>query len=194
MKTIKLYGALGKKFGKTHKLDVKNPAEAIRAFSVILKGFKEYMIADIDSGYKIFVGSEDIYSLDIHNPTSDRDIIRIVPIISGSGSGKASMVAGFALIIIASIASGGAAGVAASTSTSLLSWSTVTQLGVILAVSGISSLMFEQNTQQNENSVNNPNYNFDGVVNTTRQGNAVPVGYGLLRIGSQVISAGLTTE
>ena len=41
---------------------------------------------------------------------------------------------------------------------------------------------------------NKPSYLFDGAVNTTRQGNAVPVGYGRLRVGSQVISAGLTAQ
>jgi len=31
LKTIRLYGALAKEFGKTHKFDVKSPAEAVRA-------------------------------------------------------------------------------------------------------------------------------------------------------------------
>lgn len=38
---------------------------------------------------------------------------------------------------------------------------------------------------------NKPSYNFNGAVNTTAQGNPVPLGYGRMIIGSAVISAGI---
>ena len=37
-------------------------------------------------------------------------------------------------------------------------------------------------------------YTFSGPVNTTAQGQPVPVGYGRLIVGGAVISAGITTE
>ena len=41
---------------------------------------------------------------------------------------------------------------------------------------------------------NGTSYNFNGTVNTTAQGNIVPLGYGRMTVGSAVISAGLYTE
>ena len=38
---------------------------------------------------------------------------------------------------------------------------------------------------------NKPSYAFDGPLNTTAQGNPVPLAYGKILAGSQVISAGL---
>jgi len=191
MKTILLYGILGKKFGKSHSLDVKNPAEAIRALCVLFKGFKQHIVNDKDSGYEIFIGSEDIYVSNMHNPTSNKEVIRIVPIISGSGN-EAKIVLGVILIAVAYAYGGAAGGVAAEAT--LLSWGTVAQVGVLLVVQGIAGIILESSIEENELADDNPNYAFDGVINTTRQGIPVAVGYGTLRIGSQVISAGLTTE
>ena len=41
---------------------------------------------------------------------------------------------------------------------------------------------------------NRPSYAFDGPVNTAAQGNPVPVCYGRLIVGSQVVSAGMMAE
>lgn len=196
MKTIMLYGILGKKFGKKHKFDVKNPAEAIRALSSVIKGFKSYMINDKTSGYEVFVGSEDIYVSEIHKPTSDSEVIRIVPMITGSGN-KTKIVIGLIIIAIATSYSGGAATegtTAALAEAGFFSAATAAQIGTILVIQGISGLIADSMITETELADDNPSYLFDGVINTTRQGNAVPVGYGRLRIGSQVISAGLTTE
>lgn len=194
MKTILLYGSLGKKFGKKFVLDVKDPAEAIRALMVICKGFKKYLVDDKDSGYKIFVGSEDLYISDLHNPTSDRDFIRIVPIVSGYGrdsGGTTRIIIGIIIIAIAAWATGGSSLSEPSQYAAL--WGVVAQIGWNLVISGVISIILESMIEENERPEDNPNYAFDGVVNTTRQGNAVPVGYGILRVGSQVISAGIET-
>jgi predicted phage tail protein len=41
MKKIQLLGELGKKFGKSFKMDVKNPAEAVRALCVNFPEFRK---------------------------------------------------------------------------------------------------------------------------------------------------------
>lgn len=191
MKTILLYGALGKKFGKKHVLDIKNPAEAIRALSVVIKGFKQYMINDKVSGYKIFVGTEDIYIPNMNVPTSDREAIRIVPLITGNESDNTlNIVLGIIIIAIASFYSGGAA----TGSTSAAVWGVIGNIGTALLIQGVAGMIADSTVEDNEKSEEDPNYVFDGAVNTTRQGNPVPVGYGILRIGSQVISAGFHIE
>ena len=52
--------------------------------------------------------------------------------------------------------------------------------------------MTDQTQDQSPNNL--PSYAFDGAVNTTRQGNPVPICYGSMIVGSQVISAGLFSE
>ena len=43
LRTIRLGGVLGKRFGRVHRLAVDSPAEALRALSVIKAGFREFM-------------------------------------------------------------------------------------------------------------------------------------------------------
>ena len=47
---------------------------------------------------------------------------------------------------------------------------------------------------EREEASRRPSYVFDGAVNTVEQGHCVPVLYGELRIGSQIISAGISVE
>ena len=190
MKTILLYGALGKKFGKKHRLDVKSAAEAIRALSVVVSGFKNHLIEDKETGYEIFISKEDCSLEDLHNPISSIEVVRIVPIVTGAGN-NAKIVVGAILVAVAYYYIGGAS----TTVSGLATATTVSQIGVMLIISGVSGIILEPNLEPPpEEADSKPNYLFDGPVNTTRQGNPVPIGYGILRIGSQVISAGLSTE
>ncbi len=50
LKTIKLYGILGQKFGREFKLDVANTREAIRALSVQIAGFEHFMMHAHEQG------------------------------------------------------------------------------------------------------------------------------------------------
>ena len=43
-----LYGKLGRDYGRVHRYDVSCPAQAIKALSVTIKGFKQSFI---DGGY-----------------------------------------------------------------------------------------------------------------------------------------------
>lgn len=174
MKEIRLYGHLGKRFGKSFKLDISSPQEAIKALSANIKGFKEYILKFSEPGFHIFIDKKDIDKTELANPISDLEIMKIVPVVYGSG--------GFFKIIIGTvlmIATGGSYG-----------------LGLILA--GVAEILFAPPKQKNSTGTqkveNTPSYIFDGPVNTTAQGNAVPVCYGLLMVGSQVISAGLSAK
>jgi len=67
-------------------------------------------------------------------------------------------------------------------------------MGVSLVIGGVSQLLFspQTQTQSAEREENKPSFIFNGAVNTTRQGNCVPICYGRMIVGSQVISAGLS--
>lgn len=72
-----------------------------------------------------------------------------------------------------------------------------TSIGASLLLGGISQALTSTPSTSNqtvEAVSNRPSYAFDGAVNTAAQGNPVPVCYGQLIVGSQVISAGLSVE
>ena len=171
LKTIKLYGHLGKKFGKSFRLAVESPSEAIRALANIIPGFKQYFVKH---EYHVFLDKRDIADDDLYLPTSN-DTIKFVPVTYGSG-GFFKVVLGVALMVF----TGGT-------------------FGLSMILSGISEMLFsapkpDKFGNKNEKPENQPSYTFNGIVNTTTQGNAVPLCYGKMRVGSQVISAGLTTR
>lgn len=192
MVTVLLYGFLGRRFGKVHRYDVRSPAEAVRALCATIKGFKQALV---DGGhYRVVVGGREAFNLPrIGDPVSERETIRIVPTVSGAGNGFGQVLIGAALI---------AASFYAPFATTAL-WGTATvgsvmgSIGVSLVLGGVSQMLFSPPQAQSggvERPENKPSYAFDGAVNTAAQGNPVPVCYGRLIIGSQVISAGLTVE
>jgi predicted phage tail protein len=205
MKTILLYGFLGRQFGRVHHYDVKTPAEAIRALTVTLTGFKKALV---DGGYyKVLIGGVDNVSSDrVLNPTSDRESIRIVPVLAGSGKAFVQILIGAALIYFSGglaaglQATGTAAGIAGATAGQAglmgITSAMIAQVGVSLIIGGVSQILFQPKAAQSvDKPANKASYAFDGAVNTTAQGNPVPVLYGgPLIVGSQVISAGLSTE
>lgn len=205
MKTICLYGSLGQRFGRVHRYDVKTPAEAVRAMCATLDGFR---VAIAQGAYRVLIGGK--AALDeskLQWPTSDRETIRFIPVVSGAGKGLGQIIVGAALIYFsgglagAFGATGAAAGVAGAGAGAAgflgVTAATFTNLGVSLLIGGVAQMLFapkQAQTGKNERPENTPSYSFDGAVNTAAQGNPVPVLYGEVEIGSQVISAGLAAE
>ena len=59
MRTIRLYGALGEQFGRVWRLDVKSPAEAVRALCSQLPGFRQYLQKNSAPGYRVMGDKQD---------------------------------------------------------------------------------------------------------------------------------------
>lgn len=200
MKLIKLYGKLGKKFGKVHLLDVSSPAEAIRALKANFPDFINYIQSN--GTYKVTLAGKESLSVDqLSLPFSAKESISIVPVVQGSGKGGAGqIILGAALIAItygaatafAPIVPGSMAATAVSIGYGM---------GVSLILGGISQILFPVK-QPEAQSYDTPTANgrkasfyFNGAVNTSAQGNPVPILYGgPLIIGSQEMSFGLSTE
>lgn len=194
MKTIQLHGWLGKTFGEFFTLDIMSPAEAVRALCAIVPGFKNSLAVD-ESGFKLFIEDDPIGEEHLHNPFSDREVFHLVPVIAGSKSGVGQLLLGVVLLAAAFVTMG----------TSLAGFEimagitvgqVLTTVGVSMVLGGIAQMMFQppKSTGPKETATNTPSYSFNGVVNTLQQGNCVPVAYGELTVGSQVVSAGLFTE
>ncbi len=189
-----MHGPLIKYFGKEFKYKALDVKKAINAMRCLLPGFEKYMIEAHKKGltFAIFVGGKNI-NKDELDMTKGTDDIHILPVIIGSKRGGLfQTILGVALITAATIASGGIA--AAFTAGGL--WGTTAMVGASMALGGVVQMLSPQQPglRMRESPDNKPSYAFGGPVNTTAQGNPVPVLYGTREIGGAIISAGIYTE
>lgn len=196
MKEVRLYGHLAKRFGRAHQYDVRSPAEAVRALCATLPGFRQHVIAHSRPGYRVLDGRS-ARSIDTLALPAD-DVIRIVPVTAGAGRGMGTVILGAALIAVG-VATGGAGltlAAAWEAGGMTLAGFFAFNVGMSLALGGVAQMLSPQPKTPGapEQPENRPSYVFDGPVNTTAQGNPVPVCYGRLIVGSQVISAGVAAE
>ena len=216
LKKVKLYGELGNRFGKEWDLDINSPSEAIRALDVNCPNFRSYMVNSEKNniGYKVIVGKSYIENKnELYNPSGKQEI-KIIPVIIGAKkSGLGMIVLGAVLIMAPYMAPTlfggtsvgvGAQSVAALTGGTAFGGSVMTgmgatlagmsvQLGMSLVLSGVANLL-APTPKTTERPKDTPSYGFDGPVNTTRQGTAIPVCYGQMIVGGAVISSGIEPE
>lgn len=193
---IMLSGVLGEKFGAVHRWAVKTPAECIRALCANFRDFEQFLIESEKNnvGYRVLIGEAPVEDLDdLHNPAGLAPI-HIVPVIVGAKSGMGQVFIGAALIGASFFLPGTALFTLGSFAPSLASMSF--GLGFSLALGGVSQMLAPHPKAQapSERPENKPSTVFDGAVNTTAQGQAVPIGYGEMIVGSAVISQGLSAD
>lgn len=186
MRTVKLYGELGKRFGRVHRFDVASPAEAIRALSANHPSFQKFMIESESHGlgFRVRNGAAEIEDADqVRDPASGD--IKIIPVVLGSSAGVRIIIG--AVLIAASFL---IPGVGPAVAGALLS------AGSALALGGVIQLLSPppKVNEPKERPENDPSYLFNGPVNTTAQGQPVPVAYGRVLVGGAIISAGISIE
>jgi predicted phage tail protein len=193
MATIILLGELGRQFGRRHKMVVSSAAEAVRALSANFPTFEREIVSSGERGvgYKVLVGRDELNLERLHEP-SGQQRITIAPVISGAGgNGLGQIILGAALIAVAwwNPMGWAAAG-------SFLSQATLYSVGTSMILGGVAQMIAPtpKSTDPSERPENKPSYAFNGAVNTTAQGQPVPVGYGRLIVGSAVISAGIDVD
>lgn len=181
-----LSGMLAKRFGKRFNLAVSSPREAVRALCSQLPGFEQAILAH-PQGFRVWADREPLDAAGIDRCTGASPI-RIVPIVAGSKDAAVGIILGAALIIAAPYA------VTALGMGSTLAGASVisgaTSIGTAMILGGITQMLFSP-PKPAISASNQSNLLFSGAVNTTAQGNVIPVCYGRMRIGSQVISAGI---
>lgn len=188
LRTIRLYGKLGTKFGRVHRLAVDSAGEACRALSVLLPGFENELMTSRDRGisYAVFIGKNNISKDEIHM-TSGLSDIRIAPILQGrKKAGTLQLIIGIALIIVAPWMPAGYA----------ITGGMMASMGMAMALGGAMQLLSPQQLglATKDRPDNGASYNFNGPINTVAQGNCVPLLYGEMLIGSATISAGIYAE
>jgi predicted phage tail protein len=194
MKTIILLGELGKRYGRKHLLDVKSPAEAVRALCANFRDFAGFVSSSQERnvGYRVINVRNDVGIDELHNPAGRT--ITIAPVIAGAGGGNplTNILVGAALIAAATFNPfaflGGTALLTG------LAGQVAFGVGVSLVIGGASQLLSPQPDAPNPYEDTPTSYIFNGAVNTTSQGQPVPIGYGRMLVGSAVISAGIIAE
>lgn len=189
MQTVLLSGSLARQFGRRHRFTTSGGFRDVTGYFKQFPGFEKCMMDSADKGlrYAIFNGKENIGEDDLGKPTG-RDVIRIVPVISGSKrAGVLQTVIGVVILALAwwNPLGWSAAGVMFAGTT-----------GASMALGGVMQMLSPQakglSSQDGPN--NRPSYSFNGAVNTSVQGNPVPLLYGRMIVGSAVISAGIYSE
>jgi predicted phage tail protein len=89
-RTIRLYGKLGARFGRVHRLAVRSTAEAFRALCALLPDFDRELMTSRDCGiyYACFLGKRNIGKAEVALAGGTEDI-RIAPVLMGAKSGGA---------------------------------------------------------------------------------------------------------
>ena len=193
VKRIKLSGSLGRRFGVFHELAVESYPEAIRALSVTLEGFKDYMQSDVGSrmSYAVFVDGKNVGQHDEKAWQCAKEI-RIIPIPTGSKSGGLFQVVLGAVIMATAFFTGGAslAAMGALASSAFM-------MGGAMVLGGVMQMISPQQggvMRESQGAENKPSYAFGGAVNTTAAGYPIPIPYGYRTVGGAVWSAGSYSE
>jgi predicted phage tail protein len=190
---IKLLGELGRRFGREHHFEVASASEAIRALSANYPGFERELVNSQERGvgYRVLAGDASLSLRELNHPTGEQ-AITIAPVITGAGGdGLGQVLLGAAIIAVAWWNPMGWAA-----SGAFLSQATLYSVGTSIALGGVAQMIAPtpMSSEPAERQDNKPSYVFNGAVNTTAQGQPVPVGYGRMIVGSAVISAGIDVD
>lgn len=181
LRTIRLYGKLGAKFGRVHRLAVSSTAEAVRALCILIPGFERYLY-EAPGMYSVFVGGDNLKpeAEHFHRPVGSDDI-RIAHIPQGAKNGGVfSLIAGVVLVVVGVFTAN----------------PYLIALGVGFGLGGAMMMLspVPKGADATDKAANRPSYIFNGAVNTEAQGNPVPLLYGELICGSAVLSGGVYNE
>ena len=197
---IRLYGALGKRFGQRHRLAVGSVREAAQALAVLLPGFAQWLV-EYRPGFQLFIGRPGGEARDealLDAPVSARERICVVPVVAGAKrAGIGQILLGAALLVAAPYAAGAlfAAG-GAGTGLAITVATYAPQIGAALLLGGVVALLAPQPGAPVA-AERRDSYSIGGGVAGGLQGGAVALCYGrvIRTIGAdEIVSAGLLTE
>jgi len=217
MKVVKVYGALRKRLGQCRfEFDVATPAQAIKALCVNFPGLDKWLIDSEQDGvgYRVAIGKEHITDdlSPLVMPWSEKEVFSITPVVAGAGRGAGSIIAGLGFVALAVVSGGtsiafsaggfsalGTAATATTAATAATFGATLAaaagNLGLYMVLGGIAQSISPQPQPSSlDESVQLESFTFSNVVNTSRQGMALPIAYGRLFVGSAVLSSGLDVD
>jgi len=180
VKSIYLHGKLGKQFGRKWTLNVDTIPEAFHAIDCNKNGFLDAVVESLSDGNQYVLLKKDINEINSEedlekNLLKEDEVelkiknqeIHLVPSVEGAGQWIAAKLAEIAWTKL------------------------IVQTVIMVAISyGIAALMKPPEPPKvTSSSINTKSYVLNGAENRVSQGSPVPLGYGRLRIGSNVIGA-----
>ncbi len=180
MINVLLYGQL-RQFGRSFRLSVRTPAEAIKALCVQIPGLERFISNAKSRGieFAVFRGT---------TPLGEKEVgfsgvgdIRIAPVITGSKrAGLLQTIIGAVLIAVSFIPG----------------FQVLLAPGIALAAGGVIQMLSPQATGLKTSAApeNTPGYAFGSAKNTTASGNPVSLCAGRRRWGGAIISAAIYAE
>lgn len=195
MRTVRLYGPLAEFLGRSAiEAEVDSPAEAVRMLVANWPDLEQHMA---NYHYRILWGDLEVPveadPRQLHYPAGADEDIRIVPIVGGSGgSGIWQTIAGIALIGLAFIPG---IGIAAAGAGFTMLGQAAFAVGASMFLGGVAQMLSPTPTlNTGRDSDPRESYGFSGIQNTSRQGLPVPIVFGRVLIGSNMISQGIDTD
>ncbi len=190
--TIRLYGVLGARFGRVHRLAVQTSAEAVKALCINLDGLESYLLNAKKNGmtFAVFRGRRNIGADDFKNLAGSTDI-RIAPVMEGAKkAGLFQTILGAVMVVAGIVVTGMTFGSAGVIGAGMVS------AGIGMMAGGIYQMLSPQpkGLQGRDDPDNKPSYAFGGSVNNLAMGNPVALLYGEREIGGAIISAGIVAE
>ena len=194
MTKVTIHGEFGEIYGTNHKFKVKKLLEITNALEANNPGVKNFLLSKFKEGLGYAF-------IDPQNPDKKWETpeqlssanapeeIHIVPTITGA----------FVFTAIATIAvgiGGFVAGALGALGTALASGGVLANLAIGLLIQGIMSLLFPIETpkpQTAESKIDMSSYIFTNLENNSVQGFPVPLLYGELRVGSNIITTNVTS-
>lgn len=190
---INLHGELGKLIGSTWNLAVSSVSEAVHAiqilskrrfFPLLLANDKKNIKYDVLINGQRFIAERELKPDDIDAIKNSELMMKIdnlfsidiIPILEGADSKIFTIIAGVILVIIGLFPG----------------FHALIVVGIGLIAAGVISLLSKPPKFEDFHEISQggkTSYLFDGPQNTVGEGGPVPIGYGRLMIGSQVISA-----
>ena len=182
MTTILLYGQL-RQFGRSFRMAVSTPAEAVKALCVQIPGFERFLSNAKSRGveFAVFRGATNLAEKEL-GFVGEGDI-RIAPVITGSKrAGILQTVIGAVLIVASFFAGPAGPGLMAA--------------GIGMVAGGVIQMLSPQagGLKTSAAPENTHGYAFGSAKNTTASGNPVPLCYGRRRWGGAIISAAIYAE
>ena len=189
LKTVRLLGAAGRKFGRVFKIAAASPAEALRAIEALRPGFYAWILQQHERGVAWRVVTDQAEGLDkeeLERGTSAETIV-FAPVLQGAG-GFGRILLGVLLIAVAIFVPAATFGL-----TSMLS---VGLIGGALVLGGIADLVTPTPQLSGNNATNSVSGTeaaksadlesnlFSRNQGTGGQGECVPVLYGQRRVRS----------
>ncbi|MCK6965504.1 tail assembly protein [Enterobacter bugandensis] len=190
--TIRLYGVLGARYGRVHRLAVQTSAEAVKALCINLDGLESYLLNAKKNGmtFAVFRGRRNIGADDFKNLAGSTDI-RIAPVMEGAKkAGLFQTILGAVMVVAGIVVTGMTFGSAGVIGAGMVS------AGIGMMAGGIYQMLSPQpkGLQGRDDPDNKPSYAFGGSVNTLAMGNPVALLYGEREVGGAIISAGIVAE